>query len=128
MSVYLITERSDFTEDLQFIFEDYEKAKEYVHDEIEKFKTFVEKYQAVDFEPDYEDILVRFEEPYLNSKYVGTLFIRSKSWELDTPIATIEVSKHSLMSFENGNLRHVKPTDRRRSRDYISYDRRFGDE
>ena len=38
MEVYLVTEKSDFAEDLQFIFEDYDDAKAYVHDEIGKFK------------------------------------------------------------------------------------------
>ena len=41
MKVYLVTEKTEFSEDMQLIFESYEDAKAYVHDEIKKIVSFV---------------------------------------------------------------------------------------
>lgn len=124
MEVYLITEKSDFAEDLQFIFEDYDDAKAYVHDEIGKFKNIITDYpDIISIDSKYEELSTRFEEPTLDSTYIGTLFIDSTCWDLQTPIATIKVSKYPVMTFDGCELRRTAPTYRSRPT-YISYNSR----
>ena len=129
MEVYLVTEKSDFAEDLQFIFEDYDDAKAYVHDEIDKFRKFVTDYpDIISIDSKYEKLSTRFEEPVLDSTYIGTLFVDSTCWDLQTPIATIKVSKYPVMIFDDCGLRRTTPVHRSRP-SYISYNsRRKSDE
>ena len=123
MEVYLVTEKSEIFDDIQLIFEDYDDAKAYAHDEIEKIERFVENHPCpIELEPEYEVLVTRFEEPILDKKYIGTLFVSNKFWETNTPIATIKISARPVMLFDDGELKCTKATYRRPT--YISYGER----
>lgn len=121
MKVYLVTEKSDIFDDIQLIFDSYDCAKAYVHDELVKIKHFVEEHPVpLEIEPDYEELHTRFEEPLLGTKYVGTLYVKNKYWELDTPIAKIDISQRDVMSFSDGTLK-AAPANDVRIRPFTSY-------
>jgi hypothetical protein len=117
----MITETSEIFDELRLIFQSYDDAKAYVHDEIGKIENFVKQHHVpMEIEPEHEELTTRFEEPILNKSYIGTLFVNNKFWELETPpIASIKVSEYPLMSFKDGRIASDNYEPGRKS--YISY-------
>ena len=119
MEVYLVTEKSELFDDMQIILEDYDDARAYVHDEISKIMNFVVDHPApIQIDTKVEEFRPRYEEPILDSSYKGTLFVHNTFWDTETPIATIEVHRHDVFIFDDGDL---KTTPRSRAGRYISY-------